>query len=129
MTRHEVKLWNWLREGLVPLGYHFRRQVPIERFIVDFACLRRGLIVEVDGEQHGRDRDIQAADRERDQALADRGYRVLRFTNSDIDRRKAVVLDTILAALRGEWDEPHPVPSGPPSPAGEGSPAHTGRST
>ncbi len=149
MTRHEVKLWNWIRESVVPLGYHFRRQVPIERFVVDFACLKQHLIVEIDGEQHGRDPAVRAADRERDALLARQGYRVLRITNQDVDRRKTVVLDTILAAVEGrlpplgpappaaEWPGRRETPGrvehsalnptrlglrpSPPSPAGEGS--------
>nr|WP_281411554.1 DUF559 domain-containing protein [Enterovirga sp. DB1703] len=108
MTRHEVKVWNWIREVLVPLGFHFRRQVPIGRYVVDFACLKQRLIVELDGEQHGRDPAIEAADRERDRLLSREGYQVLRFTNQDVDRRKIVVLDTILAALRGEWSARNP---------------------
>jgi very-short-patch-repair endonuclease len=66
--------------------------------VVDFACLRRRVIIEVDGAQHGHDRRREA-DRARDQALADLGYRVLRFWNHEIDREKRVVLDTIYAAL------------------------------
>src|SRR5262245_43261749 len=53
MTPHEVKLWNWLRERIAPSGFHFRRQVPISRYVVDFACLRYKVIVEIDGAQHG----------------------------------------------------------------------------
>ena len=116
LTRHEVKLWNWLRESVVPAGFHFRRQVPIGPFIADFACLSRRLIVELDGEQHGTD-EGRSRDQQRDAELKARGYRVLRFTNAEIDREKPVVLETIRAALL----DPHPSPSAPPSPTGEGS--------
>jgi very-short-patch-repair endonuclease len=47
MTRQEVKLWLHLRE-LRKLGFHFRRQVPIKGFIVDFACYHARVIVEVE---------------------------------------------------------------------------------
>jgi very-short-patch-repair endonuclease len=97
MTPQEVKLWNWLREELAPAGFHFRRQVAIGRFIVDFACLKHRVIVEVDGEQHGF--DDHAADRLRDGQLATLGFRVLRFSNRDIDREKRAVMDTIYAAV------------------------------
>ncbi len=97
MTAHEVKLWNWLREEIAPAGFHFRRQVPIGRFVVDFACLRYKVIVEVDRAQHGMTR--AAGDRKRDAALAKLGYRALRFWNVEIDREKRMVLDTIFAAL------------------------------
>jgi very-short-patch-repair endonuclease len=52
MTPQEAKLWVALRT-LRPAGFHFRRQVPIGPYVVDFACLKHRLIVEVDGGQHG----------------------------------------------------------------------------
>jgi very-short-patch-repair endonuclease len=52
LTPQEAKLWVKLRE-LKPLGFHFRRQAPIGRYIVDFASLKQRLIIEVDGGQHG----------------------------------------------------------------------------
>lgn len=119
MTPHEVKLWNWLRETIVPAGFHMRRQVAIGDYIVDFACLAARLVIEVDGEQHGTDAG-RSADGLRDERLAELGYRVLRFTNREIDREKRVVLDTIYAALSARAG-PHPSPSAPPSPSGEGS--------
>ena len=112
MTPQEVKLWNWLREGLVPVGFHFRRQVSIDRFIVDFACLRARLVIEIDGEQHGRDLRQKVADSERDLTLAKMRYRVLRFTNDDVNRHKDVVLDTIIAALRDGDPDPSPLGEG-----------------
>ena len=50
-TIAEKKLWFELRQ-LRPRGYHFRRQAPLEGFIVDFACLAQKVIIEVDGIQH-----------------------------------------------------------------------------
>jgi very-short-patch-repair endonuclease len=97
MTAHEVKLWNWLREEIAPAGFHFRRQVPIGRFVADFACLRYKVVVEVDGVQHGIGR--ATGDQTRDAALTTLGYRVLRFWNREIDHEKTMVLDTIFAAL------------------------------
>lgn len=116
MTPQEVKVWNWLREGVVPVGWHFRRQVPIDRFVVDFACLKAMLVIEIDGDQHGRDPAKLAADQARDAILVGRGHRVLRFTNTDVDRRKRVVIDTIMAALQNSLPDPHPAASRPPSP-------------
>jgi very-short-patch-repair endonuclease len=98
LTPQELKLWNWMREGPVRQGHHFRRQVPIGRFIVDFACLKPALIIEVDGNQHGSDLG-RLRDAARDRWLASAGYRVLRFSNHDVDHAKEVVMDTILAAL------------------------------
>ena len=50
-TVAETRLWRELRK-LRLQGYHFRRQAPIARYIVDFACLSQRVIVELDGAQH-----------------------------------------------------------------------------
>lgn len=123
MTPQEVKLWNWLREEVVPLGFHFRRQFAVERYIADFACRRGWLIIEIDGGQHGSERG-QTRDATRDRRLVELGYHVLRFTNADVDYRKRVVLDTIYAALVEQASTESPAPVGfadSPSPSGEGS--------
>jgi very-short-patch-repair endonuclease len=98
LTPQEAKLWNWLREGFRPLGYHFRRQVPVDTYVVDFACLKHDLIVEADGGGHGTEIG-RARDARRDAVLTALGFRVLRFWNHEIDRDKEMVMDTILAAL------------------------------
>jgi very-short-patch-repair endonuclease len=98
LTPHEVKLWNWLREGPGLQGYHFRRQVAVGRFVADFACLKARLIVELDGGQHGL-LVHQIKDQARDQFLKLQGFKVLRFWNHEVDREKQMVMDTIYAAL------------------------------
>ena len=50
-TRQEARLWLHLRD-LRKQGYHFRRQVPIDGYIVDFACYHPKLVIEIDGGQH-----------------------------------------------------------------------------
>jgi len=96
MTRYEVKLWLRLR-GLTPLGFRFRRQAPVGPYIVDFACFQSRLIVEVDGGQHGFDKNA-TADRIRDTALETGGFRVLRFGNADVWENIDGVVETIIAA-------------------------------
>jgi very-short-patch-repair endonuclease len=98
LTPQEVKLWVQLR-GMRPLGYHFRRQAPIERYIVDFVCFSRRLVIEVDGSQHGYAQGFER-DMRRDAFLSAQGLHVLRFWNSDIDRNLDGVMDTIIAALK-----------------------------
>jgi very-short-patch-repair endonuclease len=98
MTPHEVKLWVKLR-GMKSLGYHFRRQAPIDQFIVDFVCFKQRLVVEVDGGQHGR-HNHQVKDAERDAYLSAAGFRVLRVWNNEVDRNLIGVCDTILGAMR-----------------------------
>ena len=79
-------------------GFNFRRQVPIEQFVVDFACLHRRLIVEIDGSQHGYE-DGRRRDEARDLALQSLGFRVVRFWNSAVREDIDSVIDTILARL------------------------------
>jgi very-short-patch-repair endonuclease len=74
LTPSEARLWRELNAG--KLGVQFRRQVPLERFIVDFCAPAARLVVEVDGKYHERRR---AADERRDRKLARLGYRVVRL--------------------------------------------------
>jgi very-short-patch-repair endonuclease len=84
ITDAELKLWNELRAHRL-MGLGFRRQVPIDRYIVDFACSSHRLVVEVDGSQHG---DAETAQRDsiRSRYLESRGWTILRFWNDDILR-------------------------------------------
>ncbi len=97
LTPQEVRLWAKLRE-LKGLGFHFRRQAPIGRYIVDFASFRFKLVVEADGGQHGRTEAINL-DQVRDAFLRSQGFAVLRFWNSDIDSNLPGVMESILNAL------------------------------
>jgi len=98
MTPQEVKLWLHLRQ-LRAQGYHFRRQAPRGRYILDFVCLRHRLIVEVDGAQHGFETRAEQ-DARRDGFFDRRGFRTLRFWNHEIDRELDSVIDTIWHALQ-----------------------------
>ncbi len=115
MTAAERRLWYHLRAhrfGTLKV----KRQVPIGPYIVDFACLRHKLIIELDGGQHADN----AQDIERDAWLEQCGYRVLRFWNHDVLKRTDVVLEQIGRALEsGLSDSPlparsarHPLPDG-----------------
>jgi len=96
-TIAEALLWDELRE-LRRQGYHFRRQVPIAGYIVDFACLDQKLIIEVDGYQH-MSGEGAVKDAARDADLTWRGFKVLRFTNADVDDTLEGVVLEVLAAL------------------------------
>lgn len=100
MTPQEVKLWVRLRQ-LRAQGFHFRRQAPRGGYILDFVCVRRQLIVEVDGDQHGRPLGV-ARDLRRDQWFAAEGFRTLRFWNHEIDSNLDGVVETIFVALQPE---------------------------
>jgi very-short-patch-repair endonuclease len=98
LTTQEVKLWVKLRE-LKSLGFHFRRQAPIGRYIVDFASFKSRLVIEADGGQHGMP-DETRLDQIRDDFLRSQGFEVLRFWNSDIDASLDGVMETIFSALK-----------------------------
>ena len=101
-TETERKLWWHLRHRLPHAGTHFRRQVRIDRYIADFACHAKRIIVEVDGSQHAL---RSTADEERTKALAANGYQVLRYWNSDVLTNIDGVLEDILSKINSD---PHP---------------------
>ncbi len=94
MTPHEVRLWLALRQ-LREQGLHFRRQVPRSGYILDFACLKARLAVEVDGEHHGFELHL-GHDETRDAVLAENGFLTLRFWNQEIFRNLDGVVETII---------------------------------
>jgi very-short-patch-repair endonuclease len=96
-TIAEARLWDELRE-LRRHGYHFRRQVPLAGYVVDFACLRQRLIIEVDGIQHLLP-EAAAKDAQRDADLTWRGFKILRLSNSDVSDKLEGVMLEVLAAL------------------------------
>jgi very-short-patch-repair endonuclease len=108
-TDAEHRLWQILRAKRLA-GHKFKRQLPIDHYIVDFACLRQRLIVEADGGQHAGNK----ADARRDAYLRSQGFRVLRFWNDDIFNNEEGVLTSILDALE------RPLSPTPPPQRGEG---------
>jgi very-short-patch-repair endonuclease len=95
MTEAEKRLWRELRE--LELPHRFRRQHPIGRYIVDFACPAAKLAIELDGGQHAVSAE---EDKMRTREIARRGYRVIRFWNHDVMEN----LPGILEAIRKETD-------------------------
>lgn len=94
VSRPEAIMWNALR-GLRPLGYHFRRQLPLGRYYADFACHHPRLVIEIDGRTH-TDPDYDAA---RDAFMRKEGYRVLRVGNDDVLRELDGVMRAVQDAL------------------------------
>jgi very-short-patch-repair endonuclease len=90
-------------------GYKFRRQEPIGRYIVDFVCQEKLLIIEVDGGQHSVERE---RDKKRDNWLERQGYKVLRFWNNEV----LINTEGILEVIR---DHLTPSPQSPPLKGGE----------
>jgi very-short-patch-repair endonuclease len=90
-TDAERLLWAHLRARQLE-GLKFRRQHPIGHYIVDFVCLERRLVVEVDGGHHASQRD---SDVERDKWLEEEGYSVLRLWDNDVLTNTDGVLEVI----------------------------------
>jgi len=80
MTRAEEDFWALVR-GRRFLGYKFRRQVPVDRYVADFVCSDARIIVEIDGRQHVGEADYDAL---RSEVLRGLGFEVVRFTNDDV---------------------------------------------
>lgn len=78
-TKAENLLWQALRNKRLE-GLKFRRQVPLDGYILDFVCFEARLIIEVDGGQHSESQ----VDAERDRHFEDQGFRTLRFWNDDV---------------------------------------------
>jgi very-short-patch-repair endonuclease len=107
-TDAEAALWLELR-GRRLEGFKFKRQWTLGAYIVDFCCLERRLVVELDGGQHNEARDAR-----RTAWLEGLGFRVIRFWNNDVLTNMDGVLETILLTLKAD-PHPNPLPQ-----AGEG---------
>jgi very-short-patch-repair endonuclease len=101
MTDAERKLWQHLRAE--QLGVKFRRQHPFQGYILDFVCLDRRLVIEVDGSQHA---DAAARDAVRTDVLERAGFRVVRFWNNEV----LVQTNAVVACIAHELN---PSPSCP----------------
>ncbi len=96
LTPAEELLWRHLRGSRLQ-GAKFRRQVPFDRFVVDFYCHAAKLVVEIDGVQHDWHAEYDA---ERTETLEKLGLRIIRFANAEIRNDLESVLARISAELR-----------------------------
>lgn len=96
-SQAERSLWNIVRDNR--LGFKFRRQRPISRYIADFACMEAKLIIEIDGSSHDGADQI-AYDAERTRTLNALGWRVLRLRDSLVLTDPNAATALILEALR-----------------------------
>ncbi len=90
-TRAEALLWSRIRGRQIE-GIKFRRQQPIENFIVDFISFEKRIVVELDGGQHTIDKD---KDSERDRLLTENGFTVFRFWDNQVFENPDGVLEVI----------------------------------
>jgi very-short-patch-repair endonuclease len=96
-TSAEARLWQALRNRRLA-HWKFRRQHPIDRFVVNFVTIDGKLIVEVDGVTHGSDA-AAARDAERTTMLGSLGFHVVRVTNVDVYENLDGVLEMIDSTL------------------------------
>jgi very-short-patch-repair endonuclease len=96
-TSAEARLWYVLR-GRRLLDWKFRRQQPIDRYVVDFVTFAGRLIVEVDGATHSSDGERQH-DAKRSDVLTSLGFHILRVANTDIYEDLPGVGEAILREL------------------------------
>jgi leucyl-tRNA synthetase len=100
-TEAEEKLWAELRRE--QLGYKFRRQHLIDAYIADFVCLKKGLVVELDGEIHKTQTE---EDQQRTNRLGEYGFTVIRFYNNEVLKNTSSVINQIKAKLDSLPDRP-----------------------
>jgi len=92
----EQVFWSFIRKER--LGFRFRRQFPVDRFVLDFYCHEARLAVEVDGEVHAQH---EARDRDRDRILSDLGVRVVRLASMVLfDSARSAELSAHLASIQ-----------------------------
>ncbi len=111
MTDAEKQLWKHIRGDFAGAGTHFRKQVAIGQYVADFCCPGHRLIVELDGPIH-ESASAKSYDRSREEALRVGGYRVLRFSNSEVVLDFRAALDRIAAELAASTPTPNPSPQG-----------------
>jgi very-short-patch-repair endonuclease len=105
-TDAERAMWRHLRSRQLD-GLKFRRQHPIPPYIVDFCCIEKGLIIELDGSQH-----TPQSDSVRTRALEAQGWTILRFWDNDVLLNIEAVLDAMWNAVREPTLTPTPLPVG-----------------
>jgi len=96
-TAEEDIIWQELRNRNIG-GFKFRRQHPVAGYIPDFVCLKKRLIVEIDGEYHN-DEEQKIFDKGREEWLKEEGFTMIRFTNDVVNNNLNTVLKDIEQAL------------------------------
>jgi very-short-patch-repair endonuclease len=109
MTETERFVWQRIRRRQLA-GFKFRRQHPLGPFIVDFVCLERKLVLELDGGQHAAQTEYDA---QRTSWLAERGYRVFRVWNFEAIEEWDAMAERICELLREVGGEPSSTPRTP----------------
>ena len=102
-TLGEILLWKKLK-GKQCYGFDFHRQKPILNYIVDFYCYKLKLIIEIDGYSH---KFKTEEDKERDLALLELGFTVLRFEEGEVRNNLDMVLQTLSIFIENKIEHEH----------------------
>lgn len=100
MTKAEACLWKYVLRARMLSGHQFRRQRPVDKYIVDFVCLKLKLVIEVDGitHEHG---EVANRDQVRQDRLEELGFTVIRFTDDEVLSQINRVRESILGTIEG----------------------------
>jgi len=108
MTKAEASLWKYILSKRQVYGQQFRRQRPIDNYIVDFVCLPLNLIIEVDGITHTYE-EVTENDKIRQLKLESLGFKIIRFTDeevltsiSSVYRNIAYEVEVLMAKIQNE---------------------------
>jgi very-short-patch-repair endonuclease len=99
-TQAEEAMWELLKAKQLE-GFKFRRQHIIDKFIADFVCLKRRLVIEIDGLIHNSPHH-QISDEQRTERLNEIGFKLIRFTNEQVLNNKDATIQSILTALKSQ---------------------------
>ncbi len=109
MTLGEIALWREIKGK--KLGFRFSRQIPIDRYIVDFYCKDLQIAIEVDGGVHFKEGQ-QKKDQIRQERLESLGVHVIRFSDLDVKNNLSWVLDEIRIVVENKKPTPDPSQEG-----------------
>jgi very-short-patch-repair endonuclease len=104
----EQKFWFALRQATAKTAIKFRWQQPIHPYVVDFACMKAKLIVELDGMSHDSQVDY---DQRRDAYLRKQGYLVVRISNSEVVKSLPDTVESIVRYADSLLNSEHPLTS------------------
>jgi very-short-patch-repair endonuclease len=97
MTKAEKKVWNELKNKNL-FKVRFRRQLPVDIFVVDFYCHELKLAIEIDGSIH-LEKEVSEYDAGRTHEIEKFGIKILRFTNDDVLNDINEVINKILDVI------------------------------
>jgi very-short-patch-repair endonuclease len=97
-TKAEELLWAYLRKN--QMGYRFRRQHPMWKYVADFYCHFLKLVIEIDGGIH-EEEEVQQQDEERENDIRNLGLEMIRFTNEEV----LFDIDSVLSRIYEKIDE------------------------